>query len=460
MKNKSDSSNNKEYENDLNENGKIILENLNNNEIDNKNEKSHNNSVNDNVIQRYYLSSSEKNESINKENNNKKLKKNNSLNLNIKKKILLNSQSEKFDKLTTSDFNKENKNKKPVSQKNIRLLKCNNNIEYNNDNINVNNELNKNILFSELNFQKQINDVNKKLDDYNLLILNLFSTLKPNQNIIENSNNNKNSNNIKINDSNSEILNNNNEKNKKDKKLIPIYDIYNNFTGYYRDINYNYDRTNINDLQNEILKIKQQRIKDKKEIINNLKEIKDIKDILLNEMNKKEYYNFQNSLNDRYMFHHYNFDNEMYKINNSYRVIKSNQFDNKYIDDYYPKVLRRNNPGNYYPKYLNNNNSSLNNLNHSQSLNKFPNFYSNPLYGSIILNNSNKNNSFLPNINLSKQLLNNSNDSQSFYSYRNKNNNNNNKKSMLKSAKSIRSDKNSIESYYEAKKFMRFSELN
>ena len=170
-------------------------------------------------------------------------------------------------------------------------------------------------------------------------------------------------------------------------------------------------------------------------------------------MNNIESYNSQNYLRD---FQHYNFDNEMYKINNPYRVIKSNLFGNKYIDDYYPKVLRRNNPGNYYPKYLNQNNLNINYLNHSHSLKQLPSFFNNQLNGSIILKDYNKNNSILPNINSSNQILNNSN----LLNYEKIQNIINNNKSMMKFTKNNDNSKNIINSYNKAKKFMRFSELN
>ena len=156
------------------------------------------------------------------------------------------------------------------------------------------------------------------------------------------------------------------------------------------------------------------------------------------------------------MFQHYNFDDEINEINNPYRVNKSNQFNNENIDYYYPKVLRRNNPGNYYPKYLNNNNLNINYLNHSYSLKKLPSFFNNQLDGSIISKDYNKNISFLPNINSSNQILNNS----TLLNSEKKNNNINNNKSMTKLSKNNYNSKNSIYNYYEAKKFMRFSELN
>ena len=328
----------------------------------------------------------------------------------------------------------------------MRKIKKINYTKNNKKNINFKDEN----IFSDLNFQKQINDMNKKLDEYNLLVLNLFSSLKSNQNTNKKSNNN-NKNTIDLNSE--KTLNKSDEKHKKYKNLIPIYDANNKFTGYYRDINYNYDSTKIKDLQNEILNIKQQRIKDKNELINKLNEIKDIKEILINEMNNIESYNSQNYLRD---FQHYNFDNEMYKINNPYRVIKSNLFGNKYIDDYYPKVLRRNNPGNYYPKYLNQNNLNINYLNHSHSLKQLPSFFNNQLNGSIILKDYNKNNSILPNINSSNQILNNSN----LLNYEKIQNIINNNKSMMKFTKNNDNSKNIINSYNKAKKFMRFSELN
>ena len=165
---KSDNSSDKEEEIDLNKGGKYLIRKMRigNKEIQYKPQDNNNeNYIEDGIIERFY-----------KRENNKK----------------------------DNDDKDDNDNQNSARQNNK------NNLNNNNDN---NTEQNNDLLNSQLNIQKQLDEVNAKLDNYNNLFINLYSTVQNNSNLNNNNNDNKENKENKENNNDNNKDNNDNEKN-------------------------------------------------------------------------------------------------------------------------------------------------------------------------------------------------------------------------------------------------------
>ena len=348
MSSKSISSNN-EKEISLKEGGKYLIRKIidsNYENIDYNYQKNSDNILEDGIIERFYK---KENNNINEDNYNENNMKDEIIEKNYKNEktddnILNNSIT------SINNYNQNNNN--------------DNNQSINNKYRNANN--NKNIMTSESVFQKQLNNVNTKLDNFNTLFLNLYTSML-------NNGKNNNSNQIKVvnNKPNLVILNKNTNFEKKIKNLMPIYDEDNIFTGLYRDINYQIDpKIHYSDLLNlnkEIMDIKFQQILDKKESDEKfMSGIKDLKLTIKSSFNGNNgFRRFTNNID--------NMDNSNFQIYDNY----SNHSPN--VNEFYNSNKKPNRM--YYSQSakninnLNNGNNFLNNYNKNISPN---NRYQNP----------------------------------------------------------------------------------
>ncbi len=165
---KSDNSSDEEEEIDLNKGGKYLIRKM---RIGNKEiqytaqDKNNENYIEDGIIERFYKRENNKND---------------------------------------NEDNDDNDNQNSARENNK------NNLNNNNDN---NTEQNNDLLNSQLNIQKQLDEVNAKLDNYNNLFINLYSTVQNNSNLNGNNNDNK-ENEENNNDNNKDNNDNENNENK------------------------------------------------------------------------------------------------------------------------------------------------------------------------------------------------------------------------------------------------------
>ena len=325
---------------------------------------------------------------------------------NNKKKLFNDGIIERF-------FKKKKKKKNNKSNNSIKKYKNNvikrNNKKINDDKSNDNNSFN-NDNHSSLQYNKSFVD--------NLNHTNLISQ-----------NNNKFINYFAINNKSNihnynpeEIVTVQNKINNNDKKvkyLIPIYDNNNKYIGLYKDLNFKESNQNLNlkenknttkssneidKLNNEIIKLKQQQDLDKQELDNKLKlEIRNLKNSLRKKISKVSDKNDLNyiyinepSENLQYDFEDSNFFQDEYKL---YKNYKNN---NLKIPKYksFPKIISQNNNKNLFRNSFNYGKKKKNNfiLSHSQSSGSIHN-YQYKLNRNNLINEFNyKNNYNLPNI--------------------------------------------------------------
>ncbi len=347
MSSKSVSSND-EKEISLKEGGKYLIRKIidsNYENIDYNYQKYSDNILEDGIIERFYK---KENNNINEDNNNENNMKDEIIEKNYKNEktddnILNNSIT------SINNYNQNNNN--------------DNNQSINNKYRNANNN-NKNNMSSESVFQKQLNNVNTKLDNINALFLNLYTSMS-------NNGKNNNLNQIKLinNKPNLVILNKNTNFEKKIKNLMPIYDEDNIFTGLYRDINYQIDPkihySDLLKLNKEIMDIKFQQILDKKDSDEKfMTGIKDLKLTIKSSFNGNNgFRRFTNNMNNSNFQIYDNYSNHSPNLNEFYN--NSNKKPNRMYHSQSAKNINN----------LNNGNNFLNNYNKNISPN---NRYQNP----------------------------------------------------------------------------------
>lgn len=215
------------------------------------------------------------------------------------------------------------------------------------------------------------------------------------------------------------VYNKINKNEKKVKYLIPIYDKNNKYIGFYKDLNFNQSNNQdlnieviknttkssneIDKLNYEIVKLKQQQNLDKQEIDNKLKfEIRDLKQSLKKEILKIRDNNDLNYLNPNELsenhFEDSSFFEDEYKLYKNYNNINNLKIPNKKP---LPKIISKNNNKKYLFRNSFNNDIKKNQniiLSHSQSLGNIPN-YKNKLNRNNFFDDFNHKNQYnLPNI--------------------------------------------------------------
>ena len=215
------------------------------------------------------------------------------------------------------------------------------------------------------------------------------------------------------------VYNKINKNEKKVKYLIPIYDKNNKYIGFYKDLNFNQSNNQdlnieviknttkssneIDKLNYEIVKLKQQQNLDKQEIDNKLKfEIRDLKQSLKKEILKIRDNNDLNYLNPNELsenhFEHSSFFEDEYKLYKNYNNINNLKIPN---NKPLPKIISKNNNKKYLFRNSFNNDIKKNQniiLSHSQSLGNIPN-YKNKLNRNNFFDDFNHKNQYnLPNI--------------------------------------------------------------